>query len=417
MALADFHRPYARPMPVQRPAVNWRQLEKYLGILWFLVTFTVFPYDELILYPLAGYFFYAFMRDRAVTFPLMMRCWPLLALPIWALITAPFGVVPSAAMKSAIQMILSMQVCVLLAAWMSPREIILTVLTSTGICGVLSIFITSYHDGAMTGIFAHKNMLGAKMLLLWCVALCIALDVWMRTWVRCIALGFAGLAFVLVVASQSATALVLALLILVLVTGFSFFAGAGARTPFDRLALGLIVAGVVGIGVPVVLAVSETSPIDLILERLGKSSTLTGRTTLWAYAEDVIRERPWLGHGHGGFWRYNENELVRQIFAEFHKSPRQHFSFHNSFYEVTVHFGYIGLVLTILTLVWAMIRMFAQLVVRGGMPFIFFPTVGCVELIRAFVESEMTRPFVLAHMLLWIGAIYVARFPLKSARR
>lgn len=394
-----------------------RPLEKLLVTLWFLVTFTTFPYDELILYPLALYFFYAFFDQRAATLPILLRCWPLMLLPVWAALTSPFAVVPTTALRSSIQMILTMQVCILLVVWMRPREIILTVLAATGICGVLSLFITSFQEGGYTGIFDHKNMLGAKMLLLWVAALSVALDSWMRLMTRIIAIILAFLALSLIIASNSATALVLAMLIVASIVSLSFLAGDGPRTPVDRAAIGLIGVGTVGLLASFAVMINETSPFALALEALGKSGTLTGRTDLWDYARDVIRERPYLGHGDGGFWRYEENELVQQIFAEFHKSPSQIFSFHNSFFEIGVSFGLIGLGLTIFTLLWAGMRLVRQMVLRGGMPFLFFPTVAVVELTRAYVESELMRPFVLAHMLIWIGAVYVSKYPLDRPAR
>ncbi len=399
------------------PNVPARAIEKVLVTLWFLVTFTTFPYDELILYPLALYFFYAFFDQRATTLPILIKCWPLMLLPVWAVLTSPFAVVPTTALRSAIQMILTMQVCILLVVWMRPRAIVLTVLAATGICGVLSLFITSFQEGGYTGIFDHKNMLGAKMLLLWAAALCVALDQWMRLTTRAIAISLAFLAFYLILASNSATALVLALLIVTTLGSLSFLAGDGPKTSVDRAAIGLILTGTVGILAAFTVMINETSPVALALEALGKSSTLTGRTDLWDYARDVIRERPYLGHGDGGFWRYEENELVQQIFAEFHKSPSQIFSFHNSFFEIGVSFGLIGLGLTIFTLFWAVVRLTRQMVHRGGMPFLFFPTVAVVELVRSYVESELMRPFVLAHMLIWIGAVYVSRYPLDRTER
>lgn len=391
-----------------------RRVEQLMVVMWFVVTFTVFKNDELILYPLALYFFYAFFRHRDETFPILIRCWPLLLLPVWAVLTSPYAVVPNFALRASIQMVLTVQVSVLLCVWLRPRTIILTVLAATGICGILSIFITSYHDGAMTGIFAHKNMLGAKMLLLWSSSLCVALDHWMKLWIRVIAFGLSALALALILASHSATALVLALIVVFLIGGFSFFAGRGNATPMDRIALGLIIIGTLGISVPSLVAVSPASLFGYLLESLGKSSTLTGRTELWAYAEDVIRLRPWIGHGSAGFWRYEENDLVRQIFAEFHKSPNQVFSFHNSYYEVSVNFGLIGLGLTIFTVLWAFSCQLIQLAVRGGMPFIFFPTVASVELVRSFVESSLMKPFLMANMLIWIGAIFLIKYPIGS---
>jgi len=385
-------------------------IEKALVVLWFVVTFTVFKNDELILYSLAIYFFYAFFRERDETIPLLFNCWPLLLLPIWALVTSGFAVVPQTAMRTAAQMILTIQISILIVVWLRPREIVLTVLAATGVCGVLSVFFTSYHDGAMTGIFAHKNMLGAKMLMLWAAALCVALDNWVHLWVRLFATGLSILAFALILASQSATALVLALAIVLMIGTFNFFAGRGRHTPAARFAFGLILLGIVGLTIPT-LASQTGSFLDSALGSLGKSRTLTGRTDLWIYAEDVIAERPWIGHGAGGFWRYQESDLVREIFAEFHKNPNQHFSFHNSFYEISVHFGLIGLVLTLFTLVWIYFGHFKQLLLRGGLPFVFFPTIGMVELIRSFVESALMKPFQIANMLIFIGVILTVKYP------
>lgn len=392
-----------------------RPFELGLVVLWFLVTFTVFPLDEYILYPLAVYFSYAVWRDRRATMRILGGCWPLLLLPIWAILSSPLGVVPDEALRTGVQMLLTALICVLFTAWMSPRRIVLTAFFATGICGILSVFFTAYHEGAMTGIFAHKNMLGAKMLLLWAAALCVLFDPWFRLWLRLAAGLLAVLAFVLILRSHSATALVLGLAIIAMIGGFSFFTGAGDRTPADRIATGLITLGVLAIALPVLMS-GPDSLADQFFERLGKSRTLTGRTQLWAYAEDVIREHPVTGYGGGGFWRYQENDLVRQIFAAFHKSPNQVFSFHNSFYENTVHFGLVGLVLTVFMLIWALARLVVQLLRRGGMPFIFFLTVAMVELVRAMVESELMRPFVLAHMLIWIGACYLAKHRMGTGR-
>jgi len=40
-----------------------------------------------------------------------------------------------------------------------------------------------------------------------------------------------------------------------------------------------------------------------ILESLGRSSDLTGRTELWSAVTDAMLERPVLGYGFSGFWK------------------------------------------------------------------------------------------------------------------
>ncbi|MCA0997320.1 O-antigen ligase family protein [Alloyangia pacifica] len=380
-----------------------RPFEFCIAIVWFLVTFTTFPNDHLVLYPLAIYLSYATFRDRRATVPLIIGAWPLLLLPLWAVVSAPLGVVPDVAFRSGIQMLLSSLICVLFAAWMSPRQVLVAAFIATGICGVLSVFITSYHDGAMTGIFAHKNMLGAKMVLLWTAALCVACDVRLRLWLRLVAVGLAALAFMLILASHSATALVLSLIVVCMIGAFSFFSRSA-----DRLAIGMIVLGAIAVIAPFFMDGRERL-VDRFLGSVGKNRTLTGRTELWAYAEDVIRQNPVIGQGAGGFWRYQESPLVQEIFAEFHKSPDQVFSFHNAYYEVTVHFGVVGLACLVVPLAWALSHLVLLVFRRGGMPLVFLLTSALVQTIRTMVESDLMRPFVLANMLIWIGACYAIK--------
>lgn len=406
--------------PISRPPQTLRRanaIQNLLIVLWFLVTFTTFPRDELLLYPLAGYFFLSFLLDRQVTFPLMAKCWPLLLFPLWQIVTVPFVEVPAEALRSAILLLLTVTLAVLLAARFTPRQIVLAVLAASGLCAILSLFITSYHDGAMTGIFAHKNMLGAKMLLLVSASVCTMLDRHIRRGLRIFAAALLGLAFLLILASHSATALVLALGIFCVTLGANFVAGQGTRTPPDRIAFVFLLAGVLGAAAPVILSSLPGSPFALLLESLGKSSTLTGRTQLWSYAEDVIRQRPYIGVGERGFWRYSDNDLVREIFAEFHKNPNQIFSFHNSFYEIAVHQGLIGLAIALPVALWSIVRIITLVFRHGGMPFIFFLTVVVVETIRAMVESEMMKPLLLANILIWIGAIYASKYPGRHRRR
>ncbi|NDW01730.1 O-antigen ligase [Salipiger sp. PrR002] len=380
-----------------------RPFEFGLAIIWFLVTFNTFRNDHLVLYPLAIYFSYATFRDRRATFPLIIGAWPLFLLPLWALASSPLGVEPDVAFRSGLQMLLTSLICVLFAAWMSPRQVLIAAFIATGICGILSVFFTKIHDGAMTGIFAHKNMLGAKMVVLWAAALCLACDRWVRPWLRLVAVALAALAFLLILASHSATALVLSFTVVCIIGAFSFFSRSA-----DRIAAGLIVLGAMASLAPFLIEEREHL-LELFLGSVGKSKTLTGRTELWNYAEDVIRQNPIIGQGAGGFWRYQESPLVQEIFAEFHKSPNQVFSFHNAYYEITVHFGLIGLGCILVTLAWALTHLAFLVFRRGGMPFVFLLTGALVQTVRTMVESDLMRPFVLANMLIWIGACYAIK--------
>ncbi len=50
------------------------------------------------------------------------------------------------------------------------------------------------------------------------------------------------------------------------------------------------------------LALVVVTGSALILEAVGRTTTLTGRTPLWAAVVDAIKLRPWLGYGYAIFW-------------------------------------------------------------------------------------------------------------------
>lgn len=98
-----------------------------------------------------------------------------------------------------------------------------------------------------------------------------------------------------------------------------------------------------------VLDLFEINVIDVALGKLGKDSTLTGRTILWDFAVDAYDQRPWLGYGYKGYWSGNGSTVfllraaVEQDLA----------MFHNNYLEVAVAFGFMGPVVLIGTLVYA----------------------------------------------------------------
>ncbi len=72
-------------------------------------------------------------------------------------------------------------------------------------------------------------------------------------------------------------------------------------------------------------------PIGDITSSLGRESTLTERTTIWANFVRVAMTKPVLGHGVGGFWT---TERIRQGFPA-----------HNGYLEILLVLGFVGLLL------------------------------------------------------------------------
>ncbi len=406
-SLADYG---AGATPARGPVlrITAKHCDALAMTMWFLVTFIQFPGDELLLYPLALYFAVRAWQRRGEMAWLMARSLPILLLPLWSMISPLWSVEPMIAFKTSVYLMLTMVICYVIVLSLEPRQILYSVLAATGTVAVLNLLYGLGTGQMVPGLFPHKNMLGTNMVILWTVAVAITLDRGAPLRIRSIGLALAALSLFLIFESQSATALVLAA-----ATGGGIIVAALVLLgiwlrPLRLAAICLALAALTALAAWV-LADPLGDVIGSVLDALGKDRSLTGRTVLWSYAEDQIREQPLLGVGSGGFWRYEESPLVRKIHEDFYKGSRTTFNFHNSFYEIAVHQGLIGLGMTLLAMVWALGWTLRGALTLGTMPAIFFLCQSAAVTIRIFAEADFYKPFVLFHMLLWIGALAVMR--------
>lgn len=372
--------------------------------LWALVTFVQFPGDELLLYPLALYYAFAIWRDQTLIIPLIARAWIVLLFPTWCLITVLWAAVPMAAFTFSLYLFLTLIVCFQVAASLSPRQIMHAICLATSIIAIIHLVVAYGLGVGDLGIFPSKNTMGKNMVILWLVTFATFLDPGTRWPSRLAALGMAGVAAWLSFLSSSATAVLLVLAsTLLLASGAVILRGGLLRA--SRLATLFLLFGSLLIVALAILPYQQVDPVDAVLSRFGKDSTLTGRTVLWQYAEDQIRERPLLGVGANGFWRYQDSPLIQKIYAEFFKGPWDVFNFHNSYYEIAVHQGLIGLAFAGLALLWGVFMIIRWAFTDGSMPSVYIFAHMMVVLVRTMTEADFLKPFVLFHMIFWIGAL------------
>ncbi len=404
---------YTTPPPVDRAALSdtvpaGRPRDFIAFALWTIVTFVQFQFDELLLYPLALYFLYSTWRNQVQVLALLRRSWILLAFPLWCLISPLWAVEPFTAFKLAIYVVLTMLICYQVAVSLTPRQIMYAVFLATSAIVLINIAKIYMPGGSSNGIFPQKNTMGKNMVVAWVVASAVMLDPGASRKLRWGACLVALIAAFTASISASATAI-----LLVIGTGLINLFGAimlrGGLLKAGRLA---VLCGAFGLALSassLVLPYTEVDPVDKVLDAFGKDRSLTGRTGLWDYAEQQIESEPWLGVGGGGFWRYSASPLVRRIFEEYYKGPRDAFNFHNSFYEITVHQGLIGLGLVILAALWAIGWIVRGAIEVATMPQIFVFSQALGVLIRTTTEADFLQPFVIFHMLFWIGALSVLR--------
>lgn len=197
--------------------------------------------------------------------------------------------------------------------------------------------MSGIHQGAWRGVFLHKNAFGRMMDLALIVFTLLALGRQRGTWFWW---GAAALSLVAIVLSRSAGALVVALVLLAMLPLARFMQRSrSAATPF-------LIVTLMAVGTVAIVAYAD---FTTVLGILGKDRTLTGRTDLWAFALDMIRQKPILGYGYDGFWLGWDGPSAF-VWQEFDWLPPHA---HNGMIDLWLDLGAVGVALFLASLLYA----------------------------------------------------------------
>jgi exopolysaccharide production protein ExoQ len=209
--------------------------------------------------------------------------------------------------------------------------------------------------------------------------------------------------------SQSATSIIALAAVLAIMTClklgvmFSPNVRRGALLTGTMLAVGAVLVGL------------NLGGLDLLLAAFGKDATLTGRTYLWSQGWAAAANAPFFGVGYQAYWVQGFSEAER-LWEEFYIGSRSGFHFHNTFIEVAVELGLVGVAL----LVVVMLRTFAGHMRRvvsdahNEDSLVLFG-VAAMLVVRAFVEVDVINPYVVGSFLLFYSAGRLAAA--RGARR
>ena len=147
---------------------------------------------------------------------------------------------------------------------------------------------------------------------------------------------------------------------------------------------------------------------EAVMENSGKDAGLTGRDLLWSKADQLIRERPWLGGGYSAFW-VHDNLDAEYLWREMGIVNRSGFNFHNTPRGILVALGAVGLALFIVVFLYASLRLLVRTMVTADMAGIL-----CCALIvfwapRFYVELIGFQNMHFATMIMFISLSYGLR--------
>ena len=384
-----------------RPPAQWWELVPVS--LWFIVTFIPFPYDELLLYPLALYFagMFALRYDQMV--PLALKCWPLFLLPALASISMFWSPVGTQALRFGIMMTLTVIIAIYISGRLTGRQIILAVFGACAFSVLIAIPESRSLDDQI-GLYTQKNIFAIRMMLAMLLSLGVALDAKQPILARGLGWLLIPVTLYLVLIAESATALVLsAANLLVLGSIWMFWINLRHIRHLRTLVLSLMFLLIL-IGFLLFMNLPNNVFVQSVLESLGKDATLTGRTDLWANASRISAEQPWLGVGAEGFWQPWVGE-AETILDWSYKDPGTKFSFHSAYYEVLVHLGYVGLGLLIFQVGWCFLNCVRGWTVDQNIATSMFLLIGVITLITSFTESYLYSVLDISAILFFCAAI------------
>ncbi len=306
----------------------------YAGSSDFATQYSIFT---IVTWPLAylAVVFLIMLRIQDFWRGLLAAPW-LLAFPLVAAISTAWSLAPVTTAGSALRLAFTALIGIFIGVRYTPiilaRIVCLVLGTAITVSVVVSLAGLDFaimNNGLARGIFFHKNTMGNGAAVL--IAAALALLVGERremTPLICLAIGFVALPL-----AGSATAMVSVAAVLM---------GLAALLIRLPLHIALLLAGfaisLIGALVGGFLVVGA-NPVTLTLEILDRDPTLTGRSYLWDAALAQFVARPFLGTGYEAFWQAALDWRTLQVLDLLGEIGH----FHNTYLEIGVELGGLGL--------------------------------------------------------------------------
>ena len=265
-----------------------------------------------------------------------------------------------------------------------------------GLTIVLSLFfavalpkygvMSGFHAGAWRGMYTHKNVLGAMMVLSSITFFLLAVTAKNNKWFYWG--GLIASSFLLLMSRSSSPIVYLIILISI------FFTFPVVQLRYRLQTTTVSLAAVLGFG----LAIWISTNADALAGFFGKDLTLTGRTDLWIYAWQMIERRPWLGYGFNALWLDWDSESAFVWRAVGWQAP----SSHNGFIELWLGIGLWGVLVFVIHFLTSFFRIF-NVVKLGKAPEYFLPL---MILLFTILSNLTEAPLLARNTIYWV--LYVS---------
>ncbi|WP_299949954.1 O-antigen ligase family protein [Hyphomonas sp. BRH_c22] len=364
--------------------------EQALVTLWFFVTYLPLDGVTPIRYMLVLFFVGITGIYYRTIVPVILKSWPLFLLPIFGLLSFTWSGYPSDAIRSGVLMLLTPLTIVVIAARLNTRQALRCLMFAGMITTIYSVpLMDTFIFG---GPYESKNLFAIQMLFAMLLSLVTVLNEKEFLWIRLLALPFVPVCFVFQYMADSATSLVFAVVGILGLVGMKFFWISISRIRHLRSSMMMLAGVIVLITAIIILNMPENTMMQDFLRLVGRDSTFSGRAEIWRQAELVSQEHPFIGVGLEGFWQYDVG-MAQTINENDFKPFGTKLTFHNAYWEVRVHLGYIGLSLFLLLLAWCFYRALLNWLKAPTMDHSALLITSVIILSSTFTESYIWSTF------------------------
>jgi len=336
----------------------------------------------------------------------ILRFWYVLILPGYCLLSILWSQFPGLSLRYALQFAITVAIAIGIATRISPTAFLRCLFSIYGIGLAGSVLFGRVRDdiGAWVGIFGSKNAFAAVICAFTLASIGILFDRGAPRPMRFAALAGLAAAGPLLIKAQSTGAI----LFIVPASAVALAVLLSRRfTHWQKLFLGGLLLCLSLVSLILVLQYSDVL-FQNLLDTSGKDVTLTGRTELWDFAAQFIREHPWLGLGYRAFWvqGFPPAELLWAIFGI---QARAGFNFHNTYVNNAVEIGLVGVGLQILLLYGTLIRTYIWAFRAPAPETAFFASFLTFIVCSSFIEVAVFFQFSITSIIVICALVYTVR--------
>jgi exopolysaccharide production protein ExoQ len=331
-------------------------------------------------------FSYAVLLNRQLIF-FIINNKAIMAYPIIVLISALWSSIPLISLSGGVQLCATIGAGILMGISATQRQLVRGIFFAMAIFVTLSIISGRSGPSAagpvLVGLTGSKDMMGYAGMTLFASGTAVIVDRGQRSVYRLCALIFTPLGAYIATNVHSAAPMLSSIAYL------PTFIGILGLRYFNMKERWLLVVLAILLAIFAAVATYSLLPdraFERILLALNKDATLTGRTVIWQKAEQWIAASPEIGHGFRSFWLGGSSD-VTGILHRFRVGDPRAFEIHQTFMEVLVDTGWVGLIAFLMTVLSFLYFVVTDAFLAPNAGSAFVATMYLLILVRTPVET------------------------------